>query len=120
MPVIPVPINVTMTTQGSVIDVSIPPVVRNQHSTVNQYQLVWNASGPNASFPSSNPFSWKGGSGQPNVTRNSTGSQLISDPFWNNGSTGSRWEYTVGITNGTVTVNVDPEIDNEPPPRPVE
>ena len=79
--------------------------------------LTWHASGPNTSFPETNYFWWKtvppplGGT---IPTRSSDGQTLTLS--YDNDGPGEVWSYGVAITDGTATINIDPEIENERPP----
>ena len=113
MPSTPIPITVTLTNRANTIDVGVnPPSARVGHGATAVH-LVWTATGPGASFPATNFFRWKGAPAAPAVTRISA-TQLQSADYVNNGA-GETWQYMVAISNGTITVNIDPEVDNQPP-----
>lgn len=115
MAVVTIPITVNLTVSGSTIDIDIPGSVPVRNSKTDTYKLVWTISGPNASFPASNFFNWRSSPGQPTVTRNPAGNQLTSTEYSNDANNRRKWKYTIGLTNGTTTINLDPEVDNEPP-----
>ena len=106
-------IPVTVTQQGSVIDIKIKPVTHVPNNSDEQ-QLQWKLQGsPGWSFPSSDYFNWKTGSGQPQVSQSAT--QLTAAGYVNDDKNRRRWEYMIAVTNGTLTINIDPEVDNQPP-----
>ena len=75
-------------------------------------ELNWRAGG-GSTFPTSGFFSWKTGSGQPTVTRESE--RHLKATYTNSVSTPTVWQYSISLVSASGTVTIDPEVNNEPP-----
>lgn len=107
-------IPVTITEQGSEIDINIPPVTRIVHRMGVDTTIEWTLHGtPGWKFTNTNFHNWKSGSGQPAVSR--TSDVKLTSASYPPPENGARWSYGVRITNDTLTLKVDPEVDNLPP-----
>lgn len=75
--------------------------------------LIWRAAG--LTFAASDPLVWKntGGAFRPAITRSTDGRTLTSDPYTNTGQ--GIWPYSLTVVDGTETITIDPEVNNEPP-----
>ena len=84
--------------------------------SVGPQQITWTASGPNATFPAENYFVWKTDppplEGRLPIRAND---KTLTLSYANEGL-GDVWSYGISITDGTTTINIDPEIENERPP----
>lgn len=77
--------------------------------------ITWKPAGPNAAFPE-NAFWWKTmppplGGAVPQPQPDGTLTLTYDNTFF-----GEVWSYGISITDGTATINIDPEVDNGTPP----
>lgn len=77
--------------------------------------LRWDAEQQDTTFPETDFIQWKSGGPPTPVTRSSDGKTLSVD--YDNKS-GGFWVYGVTISDSSVSIIIDPEVDNERPPGP--
>jgi hypothetical protein len=99
-------VKVTIDTEGNI---DIKPTFLNIPNGPDTITLRWEGVDL-ATFPESEFFAWKAGTGQPTVHRRHA--QLLeSDTYVNNAHDRRLWRYWINV-NGT---KVDPEVNNQPP-----
>ncbi|HEX6099259.1 MAG TPA: hypothetical protein VF432_23295 [Thermoanaerobaculia bacterium] len=74
--------------------------------------IEWEADGNGTTFPATNYFSWKSGGPGTLPARSSDGKKLT---LAYTQTAPSDWTYAISLENDGVTVDVDPEIHNDPP-----
>jgi hypothetical protein len=108
-----VSVNVQVQTANGIHKVTIHPerlrVKRGEQNVV----ITWKASGPTTFLAGNDAFKWLS-AGAPAVTRVDDRT-LQSAPYDNKTTTPPVWRYLIGVEEGGVKIQVDPEVDNDPP-----
>ena len=108
-------INVQIQTTSGIHKVTIHPSrlrIRNGETGV---VITWSATGPTTFLPGADAFKWlPNDDGRPAVTRVDDNT-LRSEPYDNDFDTEIVWEYLIGVEKDGVKIQVDPEVDNDPP-----
>lgn len=106
-------VNVTVQTTNGIHKVNINPerlrVPRGDKNVV----ITWKASGPTTFLAGNDAFKWLSPNA-PAVTRVDDNT-LQSAPYDNDPTTEPVWQYLIGVEEGGVKIQVDPEVDNDPP-----
>lgn len=82
--------------------------------------ITWNAPGLNEFLPGDEGFQWKpmpGAPPPPRVTHKDAHT-LEAAPYDNDFPVEVVWEYLIGVQKEGVKIQVDPEVDNDPPVGP--
>ena len=109
-------VNVQVQTTGSGIHkVTINPERLRIPPGAKDVIITWKADGPTTFLSGRDGFSWLD-TGTPNV-RQVDPTTFESDKFDNpsTGKTAIVWRYLIGVEEGGVKIQVDPEVDNDPP-----
>jgi len=106
-------VNVQVQTSNGIHKVTIHPERLRIPNGSTSVVITWNASGPTTFLAGNDAFKWLS-SGAPAVTRIDDNT-LQSAPFDNTGTTEVVWRYLIGVEEGGVKIQVDPEVDNDPP-----
>lgn len=112
-------IEVRLSVEGTVYDIETKPYkAKTEKGEGSSVTLQWTAKGSGVSFPASNYFEWKPNAiPPPAVPTRTTPTQLdltYTVPGTPDGIV--TWDYKICLTNGTVTVCEDPEVENRVPP----
>ena len=105
------------TTSGGTHKVTIHPSrVRIQNGDKGVV-ITWSATGPTTFLPGADAFKWLPAPGAPTppaVSRRDDNT-LVSAAYDNNFGSEVVWEYMIGVEKDGVRIQVDPEVDNDPP-----
>ena len=113
-------VNVRIATTGGIHKVTISPQRLRIPNGSTNVVITWRASNGTTFLTGTDAFQWINPSTvlpPPNVTRTND-TTLTSDAYTNNTSVEVIWEYMLGVEKDGVKIQVDPEVDNDPP-RPI-
>ncbi len=110
-----VSVNVQLQTTNGIHKVTIHPERLRIPPKAKDVVITWKASGPTTFLAGKDGFNWLD-TGAPNVQQLDPNT-LESDKFDNLSTTTTEivWRYLIGVENGGVKIQVDPEVDNDPP-----
>lgn len=111
-------VNVQIQTTGGVHKVTIHPG-RLRIPQGTGIVIVWKAAGPATFLPEPQCFQWLTPSPAPPAVSRTDDNTLTSAPYTNNFPEEVIWEYMIGVQEGGVKIQVDPEVDNDPPAGPM-
>lgn len=79
--------------------------------------ITWNAMNGTTFLPNPSAFEWIVGVGVPDppVVTRVDDTKLQSAPYSNDFGSEVVWEYMIGVQKNGVRIQVDPEVDNDPP-----
>jgi hypothetical protein len=104
------------TTSGGIHKVTVNPERLRLRNGQNGLVITWRARGQTTFLPGRDAFDWLDDDRRaPRVTRVDD-TTLRSDPFDNDfGGASVIWRYLIGVEKNGVKIQVDPEVDNDPP-----
>ena len=104
------------TTAGGIHKVTINPGRLRIPNGDTGVVITWSATGPTTFLPGNEGFRWQPNVGPtpPAVTRVNDNT-LQSASYDNNFDQEVVWEYLIGVQKDGVKIQVDPEVDNDPP-----
>lgn len=107
-------VNVQIQTTNAVNKVTINP----QRLHVPQgtgIVITWSATGPTTFLPNPDCFRWLTTSPTPPAVTRTNDNTLTSAAYDNNFSSEVVWEYMIGVQKDGLKIQIDPEVDNDPP-----
>ena len=109
-------VNVQIQTAGGIHKVTVHPERLRLRNGQQNIVITWRASNQTTFLRGSDAFAWIDGDRRaPRVTRVDD-TTLRSDPFNNDfGKETVTWRYMIGVEKNGVRIQVDPEVDNDPP-----
>lgn len=109
-------INVQIQTTSGIHKVTIHPGRLRIPNGDKGVVITWNATGPTTFLPGNEAFRWLPNVGPtpPRVTRKDDNT-LESEAYDNDFEHEVVWEYMIGVEKDGVKIQIDPEVDNDPP-----
>lgn len=109
-------VNVQIQTTGGIHKVTVNPerlhLGNGQHDVV----ITWRATNQTTFLPDGHAFAWLDNDPRAPKVRRTGDTTLTSDRFSNDfGRESVIWRYMIGVEKGGVRIQVDPEVDNDPP-----
>lgn len=109
------------TTSGGIHKVTINPSRLRIPNGTTGVVITWSATGPTTFLPGNDAFQWLTTTPTPPAVTRVDDNTLRSASYDNTFDKEIVWEYLIGVQKDGVKIQVDPEVDNDPPigPTPV-
>ncbi|HVG24082.1 MAG TPA: hypothetical protein VND45_08020 [Thermoanaerobaculia bacterium] len=104
------------TSSGGINKVTINPDRLRIAPGTTGVVIVWKANGQSAFLPGNDAFSWLTSNPTPPTVTRTDDHTLTSASYDNTFETEVVWKYMIGVEKDGVKIQVDPEVDNDPPP----